>query len=183
MLTHGSLFTGVGGIDRGLDAAGFKTKWQVELNPYCLKVLNKHYPNVPKFNDVTKCGRHNLEPVNIISGGFPCQDVSIAGKRRGLGTADKPTNRSGLWFEFRRIVAELRPPWVLIENVYRLKSNGADQVLADMAQVGYACWPTVVGAENLGAPHERRRVWILCHRNDAHLPGLPANSEESKGNI
>ena len=183
-LTHGSLFTGVGGMDLGLDAAGFKTVWHVEQNPYCLKVLNKHWPNVPKFTDVTKCGRHNLEPVDIISGGYPCQDHSIAGKRRGLGTPESSTKRRGLWYHYLRIIDELRPAWVIIENVPRLiHTADIDIVLSGMEGIGYTCWPTVVGAENLGAPHERKRVWILCHRNDAPSAGMPANSEESKGNI
>jgi DNA (cytosine-5)-methyltransferase 1 len=171
-LRHGSLFSGAGGFDVGLEWAGFETVWQVEKDDFNLKVLRKHWPDVPKFTDVRECGdgrKHQLEPVDIISGGFPCQDVSSAGKRRGLGTPDNPTERSGLWFEFRRIVGEQRSRWVLIENVYRLKSNGADQVLADMEHLGYACWANVVGAENFGAPHERKRVWILCRRNDAPL--------------
>ena len=166
LLTHGSLFTGIGGMDRGLEQAGFVTLWQVENAPYNLRVLNKVWPKVQKFNDVRKCGKHNLERVDIISGGFPCQDVSSAGKGRGLGTPDNPTERSGLWYEFRRIVDELRPPWVLVENVYRLKSNGADRVLANLEALSYTCWPIVVGAENFGAPQERKRLWVLCHRND-----------------
>jgi DNA (cytosine-5)-methyltransferase 1 len=186
-LTHGSLFTGVGGLDLGLDAAGFKTVWQVEQNPYCLKILNKHWPNVPKFTDVRECGENKpnrLEPVNIISGGYPCQDHSIAGKRRGLGTPESPTQRSGLWYHYLRIIDELRPAWVIIENVPRLiHTADIDIILSGMEGIGYTCWPTMVGAENLGAPHERKRVWILCHRNDAPFRGMPANSEEIKGNI
>lgn len=171
-LTHGSLFTGIGGMDYGLEIAGFEPRWQVEKNPFCRKVLEKLWPNVPKFDDVRECGnnrRYQLERVDIISAGFPCQDVSNAGKRKGLGTPDNPTRRSGLWFEVPRIVVELRPRWVLVENVYRLKSDGADRVLADMEQIGYTCLPVIVGAENLGAPHERKRVWVLCRQNDAPL--------------
>lgn len=167
VLTHGSLFTGIGGMDRGLEQAGFVTLWQVENASYNLKVLNRRWPKVQKFTDVRECGKHNLARVDIISGGFPCQDVSAAGKGRGLGTPDNPTERSGLWFEFRRIVDELRPPWVLAENVYRLKSNGADRVLADLEALNYTCWPIVVGAENFGAPQERKRLWVLCRSNDA----------------
>jgi len=166
-LTHGSLFTGVGGMDLGLDVAGFETVWQVEKNPYCLKVLKKHWPKVPKFTDVRKCGKHNLEPVDIISGGYPCQDHSIAGKKRGLGTPDNPTGRSGLWFEYLRIVRELRPRWVLIENVSRLLLTAdGDTVLSDMEGIGYSCRSLVVGADKLGAPHKRERAWILCRRNE-----------------
>ena len=164
-LRHGSLFTGVGGMDLGLEWAGFETVWQVEINPFARDVLKKRWPNVPKFTDVRKCGRHNLEPVEIITGGFPCQQISCAGKQEGIGTADSPTERSGLWFEYRRIVSELRPRWVLIENVPNLKNLGADQVLSDMEGIGYSCRPLVVGADKLGAPHKRERAWILCHDN------------------
>ena len=180
LLTHGSLFTGIGGMDRGLEQAGFVTLWQVENAPYNLRVLNNAWPKVQKFNDVRKCGKHNLERVDIISGGFPCQDVSSAGKGRGLGTPDNPTGRSGLWYEFRRIVDELRPPWVLVENVYRLKSNGADRVLANLEALSYTCWPIVVGAENFGAPQERKRLWVLCHRNDVAFARVRTGTEEGE---
>jgi len=106
-LRHGSLFTGVGGMDLGLEWAGFETVWQVEIDPFARKVLEKHWSGVKRLDDVRKCGRHNLEPVEIITAGFPCQQVSCAGKREGIGTPDSPTERSGLWFQVRRVVAEL----------------------------------------------------------------------------
>ena len=173
-LTHGSLFTGVGGIDLGFQCAGIQTVWQVENGVFVRKVLEKRFPGVTKFPDVRQCGENKpnrLETVDIISGGFPCQDESSAGKKRGLGTPDNPSRRSGLWFEYLRIVRELRPRWVLIENVSRLlHTEDGDRVLGDMEEAGYSCVPLVLGAEILGAPHKRERVWILCHRNDA--PGL-----------
>ncbi len=168
-LTHGSLFSGVGGIDLGFGWAGIETVWQVEYDPFARKVLEKRYPNVPKFTDVRECGEHNLKPVDIISGGFPCQDESISGKKRGLGTPENPTKRSGLWYQYLRIIRELRPPWALIENVSRLLHSGdIDIVLSGMEEIGYTCWSLLLAAEILGAPHKRERVWILCHRNDAH---------------
>jgi len=174
-LRHGSLFTGVGGIDLGLEWAGFETVWQVENNAFARKVLERHWEDVPRFTDVRECGRDNLERVDIISGGFPCQQVSCAGKREGIGTAECPTERSGLWFEFLRIVRELRPPWVLVENVSRLLRTGdGDTVLSDMERAGYSCTPLVVGAEILGAPHERKRAWILCRDKAADRPGIGA---------
>jgi len=169
-LRHGSLFTGIGGFDLGLDWAGFETVWQVEIGDFAVRVLQKHWPDVKRSDDITKCGRHNLEPVDIISGGFPCQQISFAGKREGIGTGENPTERSGLWFEFRRIVGEMRPRWVIIENVPGLKNLGADEVLSGMEALGYACWPVVVGTDNLGAPHERKRIWVLCRRNDDGAP-------------
>jgi hypothetical protein len=94
-----------------------------------------------------------------------CQDISIAGRKRGIGTSDKPTRRSGLWFEFHRIIRECRPRWVLVENVPNLKNHGADRVVSDMEEAGYVCWPAVVGADVLGAPYQRRRVFVLCRDN------------------
>ncbi len=167
-LRHGSLFTGVGGIDLGLEWAGFETAWQVENNLFARKVLEKHWEDVPKFADVRQCGEHNLEGVDIISGGFPCQQVSCAGKREGIGTTECPTERSGLWFEYLRIIRELKPRWVLIENVSRLLHTcDGDRVLADVEGAGYSWWALVLGAEALGAPHKRERAWVLCRRTDA----------------
>src|ERR1035437_9015078 len=161
-LTHGSLFSGVGGIDLGFGWAGIESVWQVECDPFALKVLEKRYPNVPKFTDVRECGEHNLKSVDIISGGFPCQDESNSGKKRGLGTPENPTKQSGLWYQQHRIIRELRPPWALIENVSRLLYSGdINIVLSGMEEIGYTCWWFLLAAENLGAPHVRKRVWIL----------------------
>ena len=161
-LTHGSLFSGIGGMELGLEWAGFKTLWQVEQDPFCNKILEKRWPNVRRFPDVRTAGKHDLAPVNLISGGFPCQDISVgaAHKERGLHG-----ERSGLWFEYKRIVNEMLPTWVLIENVPNLKAHGADQALSDMEQAGYTCWTSVVGADAFGAPFQRKRVFILCRRD------------------
>jgi DNA (cytosine-5)-methyltransferase 1 len=167
-LRHGSLFTGVGGVDLGLQWAGFETVWQVELGPFVRRVLEKQWPGVRKFEDVRECGKHNLEPVDIISGGYPCQDHSIAGKGRGLGTAGSPTERSGLWFEYRRIISELRPRWVLIENVSRLfGTQDGETVLDGLEEIGYSWWSRLLDAAALGAPHKRERAFILCHDNES----------------
>lgn len=159
----GSLFSGIGGIELGLEWAGFEPAWQVELDPFCNRILEKRWPSVQRFLDIRTVGQHNLPPVDLVCGGFPCQDVSIAAqfKERGLH------NRSGLWTEYARVVRELRPRWVLIENVLNLKNHGADRVVSDMEEAGYSCWPTVVGADVLGAPYQRRRVFVLC-RDNAH---------------
>ncbi len=163
-LRHGSLFTGVGGVDLGLEWAGFETVWQVEIDPFARKVLERRWPGVPKFIDVRHCGKKNLEEVDIVSGGFPCQQISCAGKREGIGTPNSPTERSGLWFEYRRIISELRPRWVLIENVSRLLDTAdGDTVLDGLEEIGYSWWPRLLDAGALGAPHRRERAWILCH--------------------
>ena len=94
-MTFGSLFSGIGGIDLGLERAGMECKWQVEIDPYCQKVLAKHWPDVRRYDDVRSVGADTLEAVDLIAGGFPCQDVSVAGKRAGL----KEGTKSGLWFE------------------------------------------------------------------------------------
>lgn len=116
MLTHGSLFAGIGGFDLGFEWAGIKTIWQVEIDEYCQKVLAKHWPDVERFGDIRDCGKHNLRAVDVISGGFPCQPFSVAGKRRG--TEDDRY----LWPEMLRVISEVSPSWVVAENVFDLKS-------------------------------------------------------------
>ena len=101
-MRFGSLFAGIGGMDLGLERAGMECAWQVEIDPYCQKVLAKHWPDVQRFGDIKDCGAHNLEPVDLICGGFPCQDISLAGKGAGI-----EGERSGLWSEYHRIICEL----------------------------------------------------------------------------
>ena len=162
MLTFGSLFAGIGGLDLGLERAGLVCKWQVEINDYANKVLEKHWPNVSRFRDVRKCGRDNLESVDLICGGFPCQDVSGAGKRAGLSG-----ERSGLWSEFARILGEFRPRYALVENVSNLLSGENGQwfgtVLADLAAIGFDAEWHCIPAAAIGAPHIRDRVFILAY--------------------
>ena len=118
MITHGSLFAGVGGIDLGFERAGLVCCWQVEIDAKCNEVLSHHWPDVQRYGDIKNVGRHNLEPVGIISGGIPCVGFSVAGRCAGL--ADE---RSGLWWEMLRVIEELRPTWVVIENVPGLRSS------------------------------------------------------------
>src|SRR5215471_10832235 len=119
-MTHGSLFAGIGGFDLGFERAGFKTIWQVEIDEYCRRVLERHFPGAERFADIRDCGKHNLKPVDVISGGFPCQDISNAGLRAGIDG-----ERSGLWNDMQRIVGELCPRFVLVENVAALLVRGA----------------------------------------------------------
>jgi DNA (cytosine-5)-methyltransferase 1 len=118
-MTHGSLFSGIGGIDLGFEWAGIETKWQVEIDDYCQKLLSLRFPHTKKFTDVRKVGSHNLEKVDIVSGGFPCQDISVAGKGAGI-----EGERSGLWTELHRVISELRPRFAFIENVPMLTIRG-----------------------------------------------------------
>jgi site-specific DNA-cytosine methylase len=153
----------------GLKRAGFTVRWQVEREPYCENVLARHWPHVARRRDVRFAGAGTLKPVDLIAGGFPCQDISAAGK--GVGITGW---RSGLWREFARIIRELRPRWVLVENVPALRRRGADSVLGDLEAAGYACWPLVVGARHVGAPHRRDRVWIVGRVADAAQLGKRA---------
>ena len=159
MITHGSLFSGIGGFSLGFQRAGIKTLWQVELKPFCQQVLKKNFPEARRHTDVKEVGKHNLESVDIITGGFPCQDISQAGKRAGI----KDGTRSGLWFEYARIIRELRPKYVVVENVSRLLRDGIGQVLGDMAEIGYDAEWECIPASRMDAPHRRERIFIVAY--------------------
>lgn len=157
-----SLFSGIGGLDLGLETAGWECVAQVEIEPFARRVLAKHWPAVPRWADVRKIGGSDFPACDAIVGGFPCQDISCAGRGDGLSG-----ERSGLWFEYLRLVQEVRPRWVLAENVPALRTRGIDTVLGGLEQEGYACWPVVVGARHVGAPHRRDRVFIVARLADA----------------
>ena len=167
MLTVGSLFSGIGGIDLGLERSGMKVLWQVEIDPWCRAVLAKHWPDVERFEDVRSVGAHNLRPVDLIAGGFPCQDISVAGD--GLGIDDG--ERSGLWSEFARIVRELRPRYVLVENVSALLVRGLGRVIGDLAEGGYDAEWDCLPAVAIGAPHRRDRVFLVAHDRSKRVQG------------
>jgi site-specific DNA-cytosine methylase len=161
-----SLFSGIGAHDLGLERAGMRTVAFCESDPWCRAVLAKHWPGVPRFDDVRALAGSDVPgPVDLVTGGFPCQDISSAGRRQGLGG-----KRSGLWFEYLRLVQELRPLWVVAENVSVLRARGFDDVAAGLEENGYAVWPVVVGAWAVGAPHRRERVWIVARLGDAYRP-------------
>ena len=157
-LTVGSLFAGIGGFDLGLERAGMRVRWQVEIDPYCQRVLTKHWPHVTRYGDIKTIDWDSVEPVDLLCGGFPCQDISLAGKGAGLAG-----DRSGLWFEYAKAIAALRPRYVLIENVSALRSRGLDQVLGSLAALGYDAEWHCIPACAVGAPHRRDRVWIIAH--------------------
>lgn len=153
-------------MDLGLEQAGMSCAWQVEIDEFCQRVLTKHWPDVPKFRDVRECGKHNLEQVDLIAGGFPCQDISNAGNRAGI-----EGERSGLWSEFYRIICEIRPRYVFVENVSALLFRGMDRVLRDLAVSGYDAEWRVLRASDAGAPHRRERVFIVAYANHAGRKG------------
>lgn len=158
MMTVGSLFSGIGGFDLGLERAGMTVKWQVEIDPFCNKVLAKHWPHVKRYGDIRDVGKHNLEAVELICGGFPCQDISFAGRGRGL-----KGKRSGLWYEFARIIGEMVPRFVVVENVAGLYVRGMGEVLGTLASIGYDAEWTLLQANQFGIPQKRPRVFIVAY--------------------
>src|SRR5690606_21479966 len=158
VLTIGSLFSGVGGLELGLERAGMRTVWQVEMDKYATKILERHWPDAIRFRDVREVGAHNLPPVDLICGGFTCQDISYAGKGARIRG-----ERSGLWTEFARIVRELRPRYVVVENVAALLSRGLDVVLGDLAACGYDAEWDCIPAAAVGAYHLRDRIFIVAY--------------------
>jgi len=181
-VTHGSLFAGIGGFDLGFERAGIETVWQVEIDPFCRKVLEKHWPNVQRFSDISTVCRKGeqwrscwLETVDIISGGFPCQDISQAGKKVGI-----EGERSGLWREMFRIICELRPKYAVIENVSALLERGIERVLCDLAAAGFDAEWQVVSACEFGAPHTRERVFIVAYPNQGRYRIVGQHSENDR---
>ena len=157
------LFSGIGGFSLGLERAGMTTVAFCEIDPYCRKVLRKHWPDVPIYDDVRTLTadalrRDGIADVDVICGGFPCQDISEAGAGAGLAG-----ERSGLWREYARVIGDVRPQWVVVENVSGLLFRGLGDVLGDLASLGYdALWESIP-ASAVGAPHQRDRIWIVAH--------------------
>jgi len=165
------LFSGIGGFSLGLERAGMRTVAFCEIEPFCRAVLRKHWPNVPCYDDVRTLTAERLEAdgisVDAICGGFPCQDISVGGRKVGI-----EGERSGLWREYCRLIRDLRPKFALMENVGALAFRGLERVLADLAEIGFdAEWQTV-SASAIGAPHARDRVWIIAYPQRQGLSGL-----------
>jgi DNA (cytosine-5)-methyltransferase 1 len=162
-LVFGSLFTGIGGIDLGFERAGLVCKWQVEIDPFCQKVLTKHWPDVPKFGDIRDVGGHNLEAVDLIVGGFPCQPHSVAGKRRGAA------DDRNLWPEYLRIIQELKPTWVVGENVAGIITTYLITVLSDLEGEGYEVQTFNLPACGFDAPHRRERIFVVAYAPNTRI--------------
>ena len=170
-LTHLSLFSGIGGLDLAAEWAGFRTVGQCEWADYPRAVLEKHWPGMPRWRDIrTLTGddffaKTGLRTVTVLSGGFPCQPFSTAGKRRG-----KEDDRY-LWPEMLRVISEIRPAWVVGENVAGIVSMALDTVLSDLESIGYSCQALVIPACAVDAPHRRDRTAILAYANCSRQQG------------
>lgn len=157
------LFSGIGGFSLGLESTGgFETIAFCEVEKYPLEILNKHWPNVPVYNDIKELTYERLKEDNlvpdVITGGFPCQDISCAGKGEGI-----KAERSGLWSEMFRLIRDVRPAWTIIENVSALRSKGLTLVLQNLNSIGYYVEWHCIPASAIGANHQRDRIWIVAH--------------------
>ena len=159
-LTVGSLFSGIGGLDLGLERAGMRVVWQSEIDPYACRVLNKHWPEVVNHGDIKKINWQEVERPDVICGGYPCQPFSTAGKRRG---EEDPRH---LWPWVKQVISELRPRYAILENVRGHLSMGGDSVIADLTALGYDTEWHIISAASVGAPHRRDRIVIIAHTND-----------------
>lgn len=160
-LTHGSLFSGIGGFEIGADRAGIDTLWACEVESFQSEILKKRF-GVKNYGDIARA--EISDRVDIISGGFPCQDISVAGKMEGItGT------RSGLWSEMWRIIRQVRPRYIIIENSPALLIRGFEQVLCNLSESGYdAEWQCISNA-SFGYPHKRERLYIIAYANQERL--------------
>lgn len=183
------LFSGIGTFSYAFEKTqGFETVAFCEWDEHARKVLGKHWPKTPKFSDIRDVHythiyagegylqQHNKETglpevevfgadIDVIVGGSPCTDLSVAGKKKGFVDEEGNTTRSGLWFEYKRIIKEVRPRWVVIENVRNMLNLGFATVLQDLHELGYACEWQIISARSVGAPHLRERIWIVAYPN------------------
>lgn len=163
-MTHGSLFSGIGGFDVGADRAGIKTLWNCEFEDYQSQILKKIHEHAKQYRDIREANITRY--VDIISGGFPCQDISVAGKMEGIGGG-----RSGLWSEMFRVVRDLRPKYVIIENSPALLILGFEKVLCDLYSIGYDAEWQVISNLSFGYPTLRKRVYIIAYSNEIGSQG------------
>ena len=175
------LFSGIGGFSLAaewvwgdeLEIVGF-----CEIEKYTQKILSKNFPGVPIYEDITKLNGKDFKDIDLITGGFPCQDISVAGRGAGL----EEGKRSSLWFEMHRIIREVRPRYALIENVSALTSRGGTRVIADLAEIGYDAEWTIIGADDVGAWHRRKRIWIVAYPTDTKSERHGGRDSQECGN-
>ena len=171
------LFSGIGGFSLGLEATGgFETTAFCDIDPYCRSVLKKHWPNVPIFEDIRKLKGTDIGTVDIITGGYPCQPFSVAGKQKGV------EDKRHLWPEDFRLIKECRPTWVIGENVSGHIKLGLDSVIEDLESEGYATRTFSISASSIGANHKRERIWIVAnsHNTRNRTPQYDCKQKQSK---
>ena len=169
-LTVGSLFAGIGGFDLGLERAGMRVRWQVEIDPYCQRVLAKHWPHVTRYGDIKTVDWDSVEPVDLLCGGFPCQPFSHAS--RGRRTAQS------LWPEMRRAVEIVKPTWVVVENVVGAANLVLHEVAIDLESLGYEVAPPLeIPACAVGFDHWRPRYWILAYSDENSQSSVPQHEQ------
>ena len=175
-LTVGSLFSGIGGLDLGLERAGMTVKWQSEIDPYACRVLKKHWPDVPNLGNIKEINWKEVEKVDVICGGYPCQPFSTAGKRNG---EEDPRH---LWPWVREAISELRPKYAILENVRGHLSLGGLSVIGELASIGYDAEWRVISAASVGANHRRDRIVIVAYPNSSYTSdGGQCSSLPSQG--
>ena len=161
------LFSGIGGFSLGLERAGFQTVAFCEIEPFCQAVLKKHWPDIPIYEDIRtltaeRLAEDGIGTIDVIAGGFPCQDISSAGNRAGI-----EGEQSGLWSEFARLICDLRPRYVIVENVADLLARGFGDVLGDLASSGYDAEWDCIPAATVGSPQLRDRLFIIAYPNES----------------
>lgn len=161
-LTHGSLFSGIGGFEIGAERIGIKTIWSCEIEKYQRKILKKHFPNTFQYEDIREAKKFRY--VDIISGGFPCQDISVAGRGEGI-----EGERSGLWTEMFRVIRNVRPKYAIIENSPALLIRGFEKILCDLSKIGYNAEWQCLRNSSFGYPHERKRLYVIAYSNKIRL--------------
>jgi len=175
------LFSGIGGFSIGLEKVGFETVAFCEIERYCQEVLRRHWPDTPIYGDVKQLTGDQLRADGIIPdvivGGYPCQPFSVAGRQRG------EEDERHLWPEVHRLIRELRPRWVICENVSGHIKLGLDEVLSTLEAEGYTVWPFIIPACAVDAPHKRDRVWIVAYSNRSSDRRAPRQDESANGEV
>lgn len=165
---HASVFTGIGGFDLAADDIGWNNVFQCEIDTFCQDVLKKNFPKTEKYLDINEFdARKYRGAIDVISGGFPCQDISISGKGEGI-----TGSRSGLWKQYFRIIAEVLPGFVVIENSPQLLKKGFETVLYDLSEIGYNAEWEVISAAEFGKPHIRERLWVVAYPSVQRWRGI-----------
>lgn len=176
-LTFGSLFSGCGGMDLGFEWAGLECKWQVEIDEYARRVLSKHWPDVPRWDDVRTFPPEGDWRVDVICGGFPCQDISQANVVARVGLAG---SRSGLWSEYLRIVRQLKPAAVVVENSYQQWRKWVPVVRRNLSELGYESLPLGIDSAVFGTKHSRKRAFVVAHSDSDRQSAFAEYAEASR---